>query len=73
MVFTLVVQHARRFQRRRPPVRWPEALRAVRAWLEPWVLLWRYWRAFSGLPPPAELKALLERVFSGQGLYLYAR
>jgi hypothetical protein len=35
--------------------------------------LWRYWRAFSDLPPPAELMALLEWVFSGRGLYLYAR
>jgi hypothetical protein len=37
------------------------------------VMLWRYWRAFSDLPPPAGLRALLERVFSGRGLYLYAR
>ncbi|MDP9455988.1 MAG: hypothetical protein M3Q60_09390 [Actinomycetota bacterium] len=38
-----------------------------------WVMLWRYWRAFSDLPPPPELRALLEQVFSGRGLYLYAR
>jgi hypothetical protein len=44
-----------------------------RAWLEPNVMLMRYWRAFSDLPPPKELKALLERAFSGKGLYLYAR
>jgi hypothetical protein len=37
-------------------VSWPEALRAMRSWLEPWVI-----------------KALLELVFSGQGLYLYLR
>ena len=55
------------------PASWPEALRAVRGWLEPWIMLWRYWRAFSGMPPPKELKALLERVFSGRGIYLYAR
>jgi hypothetical protein len=36
-------------------------------------MLNRYWRAFSGMPPPLELEALLERVFSGKGLYLYAR
>jgi hypothetical protein len=42
-------------------------------WLEPWVLLWRYWRAFSEKDPPRELRALLERVFSGKGLCLYAR
>ncbi len=57
--------------KRRPLTSWPEALRAVRAWLEPWVMLWRYWKAFSELPPPKELKALLERVFSGKGLRLY--
>jgi hypothetical protein len=48
-------------------------LRAVRAWLEPWVLLWRYWRAFSRRPPPAELRVLLEQLFAGQGLDLYVR
>jgi hypothetical protein len=31
----------------------------------------RYWRAFSNLPPPPELRALLERVYSGRGLYLH--
>jgi hypothetical protein len=36
-------------------------------------MLWRYWRAFSDLPPPKELGVLLERVFSGRGLYLYVR
>jgi len=59
--------------KRRGPRSWPEALRAVRGWLEPWVMLWRYWKAFSDLPPPAGLRALLEWVFSGRGLYLYAR
>jgi hypothetical protein len=29
--------------------------------------------ASSDLPPPAELEALLEWVFLGRGLYLYAR
>jgi hypothetical protein len=57
--------------KRRPQGSWPEALRAVRGWLEPYVMLWRYWRAFTDLPPPKELKALLERTFSGEGLYLY--
>ncbi len=56
-----------------PDLSWPLALRRVRAWLEPYVMLMRYWRAFSDLPPPEELKALLEWVFSGKGLYLYAR
>jgi hypothetical protein len=56
-----------------PHLSWPLALRKVRAWLEPYVMLIRYWRAFSDLPPPPELRALLEWVFSGRGLYLYAR
>jgi hypothetical protein len=54
-------------------VSWPEALRAVRGWLEPWVMLWRYWRAFSDKPPPKEIRLLLERVFSGRELYLCVR
>jgi hypothetical protein len=57
--------------KKEPRVLRPEALRSVRAWLEPWVMLWRYWRALSGMPPPKELKALLEKVFSGRGLYHY--
>jgi len=36
-------------------------------------MLWRYWRAYSDRPPPKELQKLLEWVFSGRGLYLYAR
>jgi hypothetical protein len=48
-------------------------LRAVRGWLEPWIMLRRYWQAFSEMPPPPQLRALLEQVFSGRGLYLYAR
>src|SRR5215203_2146697 len=27
--------------------------------------------AFSGMPPPAELRRLLEQLFAGRGLYLY--
>jgi hypothetical protein len=57
--------------KRRPLVSWPKALRAVRGWLEPWIMLGRYWRAFTDLPPPKELRALLERVFAGEGIYLY--
>src|SRR5215207_2215941 len=36
-----------------PPVlpSWPVALRKVRSWLEPYVMLVRYWRAFSDLCP----------------------
>jgi hypothetical protein len=48
------------------------ALRRVRSWLEPYVMLVRYWKAYSDLPPPKELQKLLERLFCGEGLYLYA-
>jgi hypothetical protein len=50
------------------------ALRALallglfRGWLEPCVMLDRYWRAFLEKPPPSRLKALLEWVFLGKGL-----
>jgi hypothetical protein len=47
------------------------SLRAERGWLEPYVMLIRYWRAFSGMPPPLELRVLLERVLCGEGLYVY--
>ena len=36
-------------------------------------MLLRYWRAFTDKDPPDELRALLERVFLGEGLYLYVR
>jgi hypothetical protein len=36
-------------------------------------MLTRYWRAFTAKDPPEELRVLLERLFSGSGLYLYAR
>jgi hypothetical protein len=39
--------------------------------LEPYVMLHRYWRAFLEKPPPSRLKALLQRVFLGKGLYHY--
>ena len=56
---------------RRPATCRPEALRAVWSWLEPYVALWRYWRAWSGRPPPTELAPLLDRLRRGRGLYLY--
>jgi len=34
-------------------------------------MLNRYWRAFWRKPRPPELRALLDWVFSGRGLYLY--
>jgi SRSO17 transposase len=52
---------------------WPVALRAVRAWLEPWIMLWRYWRGWSSAPPPAPLCALLNWLSQGHGIYLYVR
>ncbi len=55
----------------RPEVCWPVALRKVRAWLEPWLMLGRYWRAWSPLPPPPELQALLSSVQRGFPIYLY--
>jgi hypothetical protein len=56
---------------RRPTVCWPSALRKVRGWLEPWLMLGRYWRAWSPLPPPPELQALLTWVQRGLPIYLY--
>jgi hypothetical protein len=53
------------------PLSWPRALRKVRSWLEPYVMLWRYWRAYSEKDPPRELKALFDRLFAAEGLYLY--
>ena len=56
---------------RRPTVCWPSALRKVRGWLEPWLMLGRYWRAWSQLPPPPELQALLTWVQQGLPIDLY--
>jgi hypothetical protein len=52
-------------------VSWPVALRHVRSWLEPWVMLWRLWRAWSKAPPPPQLRRLLEAVHRGHPLDLY--
>ncbi len=35
-----------------PPPCWPRAIRAVRAWLAPWITLQRWWAAWSNAPPP---------------------
>ena len=51
---------------------WPEALRKVRTWLEPYVMLMRYWKAYSEKPPPKELRRQFEWVFLCKGLYRYA-
>ncbi len=57
----------------RPLQCWPVALRAVRAWLEPWIMLWRYWRGWSSAPPPSALGVLLDRLWQGHGISLYVR
>jgi hypothetical protein len=54
-------------------MRWSVALRAVRAWVEPGIMLWRYWRGWSSAPPPAPLSALLDHLWHGHGIYLYVR
>lgn len=50
---------------------WPAALRRVQAYLEPYLMLWRYWRGWSPKPPPPELQALIDWTFQGKPLYLY--
>ena len=56
----------------RPQVSWPLALRAVRGWLEPWIMLRRYWRGWSQLPPPPALQLLLGRLEQGHAIPLYS-
>ena len=65
--------------RRRPPASavpppapsWPRALRAIHAWLSPWIALQRWWSAWSTAPPPPQLQALINSVAAGCGLHLY--
>ena len=54
-----------------PAPSWPRALRAVRAWLSPWIALQRWWTAWSKAPPPPPLQALINSVGAGCGLHLY--
>jgi len=54
-----------------PAPSWPRALRAVRAWLSPWLALQRWWAAWSKAPPPPPLQALISSVGAGRGLHLY--
>jgi hypothetical protein len=68
---SMVERGKKRTEGRHHPLCWPQALRKVRTWLEPYVMLWRYWKAYSEKPPPKELRRLLARVFLGKGLYLY--
>src|SRR6266700_4055146 len=51
---------------------WPLVLRQVRAWLDPYIMLNRYWRAFSPLPPPLPLQRLLDRLWRGNGIDFYS-
>jgi hypothetical protein len=54
-----------------PAPSWPQALRAVRAWLTPWTVLQRWWTAWSKAPPPPQLQALISSVTAGHSLNLY--
>ncbi|WP_371827211.1 transposase [Deinococcus sp. QL22] len=54
-----------------PPPTWSAALRRVRCYLEPFVWIWRAWRAFTTAEPPNTLLALLRSVAQGQPLSLY--
>ena len=54
-----------------PARSWPSALRQVRSWLEPAIMLKRYWRAYSPAPPPPALQELLERLWRGTGINVY--
>jgi hypothetical protein len=54
-----------------PAPSWPRALRAIRAWLSPWIGLQRWWQAWSKAPPPPQLQALINSVGTGCGLHLY--
>ena len=57
----------------RPNAAWPVALRRVQAWLHPWTMLWRWWRAWSAQPPPPLLQALLDRLVLSYPLDCYVR
>ena len=54
-----------------PAPSWPRALRAVRAWLTPWITLQRWWTAWSKAPPPPPVQTLISSVAAGYGLHLY--
>lgn len=55
----------------RPTISWPVALRQVRAWLQPWIMLSRFWRAWSPLPPPFLLQQLLDWLWEAKPINLY--
>jgi hypothetical protein len=53
-------------------VSWPVALRAVRGWLEPWIMLRRSWSGWSPLPPPPALQFLLSWLEQGHAISFYS-
>jgi hypothetical protein len=63
--------HARSADEERSP--WPLALRRVCAWLEPGLMLWRYWRVWSTKAPPPTLHQLLDWLWEGHAIDLYIR
>lgn len=50
---------------------WPQALRAIRAWLAPTFWLSRCWQAFSNRAPPKAFADMLNAVMGGCGLNIY--
>ena len=50
---------------------WPCTLRRVRRRLTPWMVLQRWWQAWTYGPPPAELQRLLDWITDGNALNLY--
>ena len=56
----------------RPQMSWPMALRGVRGWLEPWIMLRRYWRGWSLQPRPLALQRLLTWLEQGKAISLYS-
>jgi hypothetical protein len=63
---------AERTDQKAAHVSWSAWLRRVRGWLEPFVLVWRYWKAFTPARPPRLLRALLEGCRRGTPLYTFA-
>ena len=51
---------------------WPLALRRVRAWLQPFILLQRFWQAFSVDPLPLLLRHFVDSLARGNGIDLYS-
>ena len=58
-------------EQERPPLSRPVALRQMWSWLDPWIMLWHFCRAWSNAPPPPQLRTLLDAVGGGHSLDLY--